>query len=339
MDDRIAYSETSAMALLAHPPSTTTPSAPVLVPHPHPRRPRRGASTSSRLKKHKAKAMKWVRRIHLYSGLALVPFVLLYGLSGLFFNHPALGSDLSEELVTAEGLHDAGVFALRPAAALGTAVVAGLQATDEGDGFAADPRYPATYTGSFSLQQSGDEATWFLASGADLQEARIVSRPQRRATDRPLRIELRDVDAGAASVTASLESLLGVRSGATESRWRRVPSLEFGLLDADGVAHAGQFDLRSRRLEIEPRESAASATDFITLAKRMHKAHGYPDEAGTTRWFWAILADTMGVAMVIWGLSGLAMWWQMKNLRRVGAVAVVVGIAAAIALAKGFLGA
>lgn len=114
--------------------------------------------------------------------------------------------------------------------------------------------------------------------------------------------------------------------------------MSLGLLDTDGVAHAGHFDLRSGRLEIEPRDGPTSSTDFITLVKRMHKAHGYPDEAGTIRWFWAILADTMGVAMVIWGVSGLAMWWQMKNLRRVGAVAVVVGVAAAIALAKGFLG-
>ena len=38
--------------------------------------------------------MRLVRRVHLYSGLFLVPLVLLYGVTAFLFNHPAAFSEL-----------------------------------------------------------------------------------------------------------------------------------------------------------------------------------------------------------------------------------------------------
>ena len=32
--------------------------------------------------------MKWVRRTHMYTGLVLLPWVLMFGASGVLFNHP-----------------------------------------------------------------------------------------------------------------------------------------------------------------------------------------------------------------------------------------------------------
>jgi hypothetical protein len=30
------------------------------------------------------------------------------------------------------------------------------------------------------------------------------------------------------------------------------------------------------------------------------------------------MVDVMSVTMVVWGLTGLVMWWQIKALRRIG---------------------
>src|SRR5688500_7345090 len=38
-------------------------------------------------------AMHWVRRIHLYSGLFMFPWVMLYGITALLFNHPGAFPD------------------------------------------------------------------------------------------------------------------------------------------------------------------------------------------------------------------------------------------------------
>ena len=41
----------------------------------------------------------------------------------------------------------------------------------------------------------------------------------------------------------------------------------------------------------------------------------------------------MAAAMVVWGCSGPLMWWQMKSLRRWGAVALAASVVAATCLA------
>ena len=40
----------------------------------------------------------WIRRIHLYSGLFMLPWVLLYGATALLFNHPTLMSGSQTEI-------------------------------------------------------------------------------------------------------------------------------------------------------------------------------------------------------------------------------------------------
>jgi hypothetical protein len=51
------------------------------------------------------------------------------------------------------------------------------------------------------------------------------------------------------------------------------------------------------------------------------------------RWLWAIGVDAMFVSMVFWGFSGLFMWWQLKAVRRLGAIVAAAGILVAALLA------
>ena len=54
-----------------------------------------------------AKLMKLVRRVHMYTGLLMFPWVLLFGLSGMLFNHPNFGeSGSGERLDTAGPEHE-----------------------------------------------------------------------------------------------------------------------------------------------------------------------------------------------------------------------------------------
>jgi hypothetical protein len=66
----------------------------------------------------------------------------------------------------------------------------------------------------------------------------------------------------------------------------------------------------------------------------MHLAFTYPSRVDV-RWFWAVAVDAMFVAMVFWGLSGILMWWQMKNQRRWGIATLLVSALVATALAAG----
>ena len=44
----------------------------------------------------------WIRRIHLYSGLFMLPWVLLYGFTALLFNHPNTMTDGNTEVTSFE---------------------------------------------------------------------------------------------------------------------------------------------------------------------------------------------------------------------------------------------
>ena len=46
-------------------------------------------------------ALRWVRRTHLYLGLLMWPFVLLFAITGLSFNHPTVGRGLSVKRASA----------------------------------------------------------------------------------------------------------------------------------------------------------------------------------------------------------------------------------------------
>lgn len=62
---------------------------------------------------------------------------------------------------------------------------------------------------------------------------------------------------------------------------------------------------------------------FNTLHRRRGYQHPYAlDDA------WAVTVDLFILASVLWALSGLWMWWEMKATRRWGAVSLAIGAAA-----------
>jgi hypothetical protein len=57
----------------------------------------------------------------------------------------------------------------------------------------------------------------------------------------------------------------------------------------------------------------------------MHRTHHFPARLGPTT-FWVLFADLTAVALVIWALTGIVMWIQIKKSRAAGVVAVSVGL-------------
>ena len=74
-----------------------------------------------------------------------------------------------------------------------------------------------------------------------------------------------------------------------------------------------------------------STRDFLI---QLHRAHGY-GIMRDARHFWAYSVDLMFLSMTFWGLSGLFMWWQLKKMRRAGALTLLISTATAAALAYG----
>lgn len=59
--------------------------------------------------------------------------------------------------------------------------------------------------------------------------------------------------------------------------------------------------------------------------ERMHRRRGYQFDAKEDAWAFSV--DLFIVAMVVWALTGLWMWWEMKATRVLGAVFAASGLA------------
>lgn len=63
-----------------------------------PKKSRMKPNLAKRKKKFSSRLNMWIRRIHLFSGLFMLPWVLLYGFTALLFNHPTYMSDSKTEI-------------------------------------------------------------------------------------------------------------------------------------------------------------------------------------------------------------------------------------------------
>ncbi len=107
-------------------------------------------------------------------------------------------------------------------------------------------------------------------------------------------------------------------------------------MEGEGQVWRVGFNMQTGTLTGRP-EDAPRAGESLSNRRfllRLHTAHGYPSQVNA-RWIWAVAVDVMFVCMVGWGITGLLMWWQMKNVRRIGAVLLVLSAIVSVAVAIG----
>ncbi len=258
-------------------------------------------------------ASRWLRRAHLYSGLLLVPFVLVYGVSAFLFNHPAVRGgearvDDSKSLTVAAELQ----------AAMPTA-----QAVAEGVARALEGETPvpgsASLRGSwtFEFEQDGQRRRLSLAADGSSATIRSVAAEPSRAARLPHELFVPASEAalrvaGRVLADAGLPEVRVRGAGAPQLRYR-------------GQATEVSASIDRRQASVRD----AAAFDFGRLLMRLHTAHGYGGDQ-LSRLAWAVIVDLMAGAMVLWAVSGLWMWWQKRSYRRAGLwVLGITGIGAA----------
>lgn len=258
------------------------------------------------------RGMKLLRRVHLYSGLFLLPWVLVYGISGYFFNHPDQSGTGTQQITAPDELvawPEAEDLARRVVAELRTEGEPALQLIDGS----------AELHGRFIWQGEHADGPASISWTPGSVEASFRVRPRRPARTRSAtwirpKLPLGDIACrDPREIGAGLASLVEVGS----VRMRGGPRLRFQAR-REGVSVGMEYDLSRGRL----REHEAQGPGFERFLKRLHTIHVYPSEFGF-RWLWALLVDLTAVSMVLWGLSGLMMWWQIKTLRRVGFVVLL----------------
>lgn len=304
------------------------------------------------------RVMHCLRRGHLYLGLLLLPWAVLYGATALLFNHPTWLADRPTQSFGPEVLSGTPLADPPTPAELAGQVVAAVQKRFQ-------PPEPYRLTAGAAPRFNRDSA--FATIKADGQLINLLidvtgrggtirsrtepstepaerapfaigpGRPRRgNPAPRPapmppdaLAIERAWVDQVRESIPA-VAARLGIPEG--DVTVTSVPEVTF-LLEGHGKTWSVSFNPLTGTVSATPSESPGRAEPMTArqFLLRLHLAHGYP-AAGGARWFWAIVVDLMGMTLVFWGMTGVLMWWQIKATRLLGIVAIFISAVAAIAL-------
>ena len=305
-----------------------------------------------------------IRRSHLYLGLLLSPWALLYGLTGYLFNHPTHFTDRGLREISRATLVESGFTGSLPDpvdAAQEVIVELNKRFPDAAMVLSTEPA--AKYNGDFYfatangtqrnyqllIRRDGGGGTYLEAAppnksipkmasfainprgGGSSAPAVTANADQAVVQNQPLKIGL-GTAAVAESILPTLASKLDLPGLDKPFRLTSAPVLQFRAVSGDDewLVKYDSFQ-GSLSAEIFDVSKPAEQPSWRTYLLRLHTAHGYPGVL-EARWYWAVIVDVMSLVMIFWGISGLVMWWQIKRLRKLGAAVVAISLLAAITL-------
>lgn len=321
------------------------------------------------------RAMHAVRRAHLYFGLFLLPWAVLYGITGFLFNHPTAFSDAPTASFGKGELVGTPMEAPPAPGAIAGQVVAALnERAKDGAKYALVESEKAKYTREFAF------AT-VKADGQDVSVLFDVTNPggtvRSKATTPPAKAEEPAPFAIGAAKGAPkgggkagrgekgapmgdapththapnafpLDSPLHervkeavpvvlARTGfpAGDVTVTSVPDLSFHMHDGAKTWRV-TYNAMTGTVSGSPADSAPPP-DELSARRFLTRLHLAHGFPGSqnAKWFWAVVVDAMSFVMVFWGVSGLFMWWQIKATRRWGFLVLLLSAAAATALGFG----
>jgi len=254
------------------------------------------------------------RRLHLYFGLFSLPWVVLYAVTALLFNHPELFPD--EQVVT----FDARSFPAAPKL---------LEQPDA----VAEQVVSALHT-QHPEQFDKEKLVLSTATAPQFTRKALVNV---RSGEKDLLVIVDLVDGGGwfvvkdAVVPAELTPLeKGLKIDVKSDLTPRVEQSVRDLLAKNGypvetisfksppeVIFAARVDGQEQLLKFTPQTGIVNTAPEISWRRfllRLHLTHVYPSSL-SARWIWALCVDAMFVCLIFWSFSGVLMWWQIKRLR------------------------
>ncbi len=274
----------------------------------------------------------WVRRIHLYSGLLLLPWVFLYGVTGFLFNHPSYFQSSDVRFFSPAELRGTALDQLSAPEALAAGLVEKINAGQ-------DLKYTlvedsASYArGSMRVtftDQAGKPQAWTIDPVDHSGNVRELSARAPRDKDKEkapfdqkdLKLEnpLKEQLAAAAPDVLKQFGYTSVSALKPE-----VGPLTFRLTDGKTTWQASYSEAQGTLSGERVIEGDTPTMSFRQFLLRMHLTHVYPSEFNI-RWVYCVVVDVMSLTMLFWGVSGVIMWLQLKRTRVLGALVLLVAL-------------
>jgi hypothetical protein len=312
-------------------PTTTAPTSDGAADPPEPR-----PAVPHRRPWHKA-FLQLLRRVHLYAGLLMLPWAILYGVTAFLFNHPTVFADRPKIALGRAELQDTPLADLPSSAEVAGQAVAAINAQGKGSYRLVQPEKARFERGALVatvraaddqqytvvLEPSGASGSVLPRPGPEKGEAHSPAPFAARSgitLEKPVADRLRQgLPAVLAKVGITDVSVTDVQ----------VSPVSF-LMEGDGQLWRVTYNAQVGSVAGKSADNGLAGAELSTrnFLLRLHLAHGYPSEVNV-RWLWAVLVDVMAGVMVFWGCSGLLMWWQIKATRGLGLAVLVLSVVAA----------
>ncbi len=278
-----------------------------------------------------------IRRIHLYSGIFLLPWVLMYGITGAMFNHLGLFPRMQIQPVDAQMSSATEMNEFPDANQLASRVVDAIQKDVDSARIKLSRNAHAEFTNdlSFEVKQNGlqhvvdiDPVThnsWIGTMPKNDEDPELLLPAIRNVKLSP------DPQDTAKNAATSLLNSAGLLKGKEPQPfgWTK---LNF-LATVDDQPTRITYVLKDGHVDIN-RFTGENGMPLRHFFLRMHTSHGQ-SPTWNGRSFWSLAVDTMAIAMVFWGVSGIIMWWQIKRTRWIGAIIIALSLLTAGAMAMG----
>ncbi|HKO53154.1 MAG TPA: PepSY domain-containing protein [Polyangiaceae bacterium] len=283
------------------------------------------------------KWLKLARRVHLYAGLVLLPWSMFFGASGLLFNHPNLGEQVSAFRLGPDRVHALTGLAPWDLQAVASELVVKLNAGAGRPAYTLDPEFAVRLNGRVILKAPAPNGQHLLLFNPERAVGIVATRSARPEGD-PAPFATTHLELPQYSLPRLEQQLsdLLVKTGTPgpstlKADPKLAPTLELRAKDDRGQLWNVSYAVGTGEVSGRLRDQLPNL-GLSQLLSMLHTTHHFPLGLGV-RWFWALFQDLLGVAMVFWGLSGLVMWWQLKVTRVVGAISLLsaLGIAGAVA--------
>jgi len=280
------------------------------------------------------KSMKWIRLVHGYLGLFLIPWILLYGVTGFLFNHPDF---FAEHEVFKLNLRDIPKSSLNafpnPDSAANEALrlcAGNFEKKGAQIQMAPDSRPEYTEAARFSAHDPQKDFYLIVDPSRETALLRAFSKPAKPELSKPVWVDLNNsigkrMENGAEEVCRNA----GYTKGSL--KWENGPLLRFKVL-VNGSPYRALYDMGQGRFQISPETGWSSAMTMRSFLARLHRYRGYPENVNIA-FFWAIFVDLTTLSMVMWALTGVILWFWRKNYRRSGVVILLAGLFCGFALA------
>jgi hypothetical protein len=271
---------------------------------------------------------RFLRRSHLYLGLFMVPWVILFGVTAISFNHPGTFRSLKGRLVPPGEFQKLSGFTPWDEEKLASAVVSEL--TKRGHVMELEPG-TSQFRGWALFARKGETHNHMVIVGLDRGIGFLSSRPHPpESTHPPFENETVTLEGhNSAALATQLEPLhakLGISEASPLKPHPEVhPELRFVAKDSAGTRWNVVHDLTTGKLDARPSGEPRKAAT-IELFEALHTQHHFPPTFGPTT-VWALFSDLMAATLLFWGASGMVMAWQLRKLRFIAVSVLAIGLA------------